>query len=404
MFGIRRRKADEENEPLVPHGLIWHATAEPESKSLEPAVPSKYAEIIVLTPRAEAQKQQTFDPAATVAELLARQGVPPKPIPPVAPIAPIKAESTTFLGAPGNSVEPVQQDSEQHSISGIQKSAPVPLVGRRRETFKRALVWLQTSRTTTRQNALSFYSKARQSWLLAFRLVDIKKELLRARAFAKTKAGSGIQLSRRSAQKTRSVLSNVGRFRLVPASYSVRERAHNFSARARRVCGSLMARQFRLSSVRTILFGLPVRARILVARKLSGWEMRYGQALDDRLWTSMTLAAICAILALVIVSVVPHYASKALPSRIFGSTATVSADTTPAIKPGVQPESEKSSSNIAAPTVAITSAVGSSATSPSSGKLVDAAAHPKHGHDGDDDYVAPDTYKYYGNSSSDSRH
>jgi hypothetical protein len=82
----------------------------------------------------------------------------------------------------------------------------------------------------------------------------------------------------------------------------------------------------------------------------------------------------------------------------------VSADTTPAIKPGVQPESEKSSSNIAAPTVAITSAVGSSATSPSSGKLVDAAAHPKHGHDGDDDYVAPDTYKYYGNSSSDSRH
>src|SRR4051812_14955786 len=35
MFGNRKRKLEDEEESLVPHGLIWHATAEPSPEEVK---------------------------------------------------------------------------------------------------------------------------------------------------------------------------------------------------------------------------------------------------------------------------------------------------------------------------------------------------------------------------------
>jgi hypothetical protein len=131
--------------------------------------------------------------------------------------------------------------------------------------------------------------------------------------------------------------------------------------------------------------------------------MRRGQPFDDRLWISMTLAAISAVIALVLVSVAPHYASKSLPSRLFAPASIVSADTT-LDKNTRPPATDKTSTSGTAGTVSKTPAVEGHRVSSASGNLVDAAAHPKHHRSADDDdYVAPDTYKYYGDAPSEAR-
>ena len=114
--------------------------------------------------------------------------------------------------------------------------------------------------------------------------------------------------------------------------------------------------------------------------------------IDARLWISMTLAAISALIALAIVSVVPHYAAKYLPSRIPPTPSTVNASG-PALANIIIPPAS------AAPLPALPE--GSKAHA----KLVSAkkVALRKHRPSVDDDYVAPDTFKYYGDGSRASR-
>jgi hypothetical protein len=155
------------------------------------------------------------------------------------------------------------------------------------------------------------------------------------------------------------------------------------------------------SRIRMLIAASVLRARIMAAQQLSAWRIRREQvAVDSRFWTSMTMAAIAAIIALVIVSVVPHYAAKSLPSRIMNTNPSVDASVVPrAAAPAAQAKTivparkpVATAASHPAPTKA-TSIMPTTSTA-SAAK----ARHVLH-----DDYVAPNTYKYYGNASKPSR-
>jgi hypothetical protein len=106
----------------------------------------------------------------------------------------------------------------------------------------------------------------------------------------------------------------------------------------------------------------------------------------------MTLSAIVALIALAIVSLVPRYAAKSLPSKILNTNSTLSAsEAAPAAAP--LPYADK------------TAARKTKSTQPAQAKTAStAAATPaKPRRQSNDDYVAPDSYKYYGNGSKTSR-
>jgi ABC-type lipoprotein release transport system permease subunit len=152
-----------------------------------------------------------------------------------------------------------------------------------------------------------------------------------------------------------------------------------------------------------LLAASALRARIITAQQLSAWRLRRERmAIDSRFWASMTMSAIAAVIALVIVSVVPHYAAKSLPSRILNTNpsvdanvvapvATVSAPVQKTVTPVRKSATATGSQNRAAKPTSVNAESAKPATNPK----------PKHVLQ--DDYVAPNTYKYYGTGSKASR-
>ena len=123
-------------------------------------------------------------------------------------------------------------------------------------------------------------------------------------------------------------------------------------------------------------------------------------AIDSRFWASMTMAAIAAIIALVIVSVVPHFAAKSLPSRLLNTNPSVSANVAAPINVNPAPVHKADALARKAATGAQTTGSKIDLAKTNSAKL---ATNPKPKHAVHDDYVAPNTYKYYGTGSKSSR-
>src|SRR5256885_5610645 len=73
MFGNRKRKPQDNEESLVPHGLIWHATAEPAPEDTTPKEDSlghtvQFAEMIGV--RSEEHTSELQSPCNLVCRLL----------------------------------------------------------------------------------------------------------------------------------------------------------------------------------------------------------------------------------------------------------------------------------------------------------------------------------------------
>jgi Tfp pilus assembly major pilin PilA len=127
---------------------------------------------------------------------------------------------------------------------------------------------------------------------------------------------------------------------------------------------------------------------------------RERMAIDSRFWASMTMAAIAAIIALVIVSVVPHYAARSLPSRLLNTNPSVNASVAAPAAANSAPVQKRNA-------VVRKSATGTTTTSSKTDSAktnsAQVATNPKPKHGTHDDYVAPNTYKYYGAGSKSSR-
>jgi hypothetical protein len=150
--------------------------------------------------------------------------------------------------------------------------------------------------------------------------------------------------------------------------------------------------------LRVKLSGIPLKARIALARARSELDLRRESLSgNSRLRTSVALGALSALMVMGIFSTARHYANGSLPSkRAASASSTKAADIVSPVAP------------IPTKAVARVSAVPRSQL-PSAPKPKPAqrkierktvAARPKMHRNEDEDYVAKDTYVYYGRRPS----
>jgi hypothetical protein len=484
MFGNRKRKPEDDEESLVPHGLIWHATAEPAAEdkdSLEHTVQyaqgierarrpqlapepehvpevaqapseasaplpwwrvqrpepepdrpiskptllplSAYAPTLPVEPNLEPPRVTQFEAPRIQSTLVKATQIQPIQIQPIqvqpAPVQPIQIQPTQVPEARAAQilqipVPPVQEPRIQSPQAPpfiksevykpqVQKAevsdiAPVvPKVSQIAEMLLRSISRLRSSGRTAWLAAVSTSAKVRQHWLHASESIEFRQIILRAGKRGQSLMRDGITRINRYAQTTGSVVSVFSRTGLARLQrLSARVSSASMAGRSH-VLRPANTQPSSPSRARTRLATSASRAKVFAAQRLSAWKMkRDGMAIDSRFWSSMTLSAIAALIVLAIVSMVPHYAAKSLPSQILNTNPSVSASvaapvtapaphaekTTPRKTGNAQPAQEKPVSRKTAATPATT---------------------PKPHRAADDDYVAPNTYKYYGNGSKASR-
>lgn len=148
-------------------------------------------------------------------------------------------------------------------------------------------------------------------------------------------------------------------------------------------------RDFRL---RIRLAGLPLQMRIAIARAKLEWQLGHESvSRDSRLWSSVALGALAALLVMGLFSMARHLAQASLPSNRVSANSSREAT-----------ESARSAS-ILPRTLATAKAPVKKAVrrmSPENSAPKTAAAKPQVRRSSDSDYVAKDTYVYYGSRAS----
>lgn len=495
MFGNRKRKLQDDEESLVPHGMVWHATAEPtpaevakneetlgytvnyaqeiervrreqstqlveHGAEVASQAPAARPEVIPWwrVERAEAPVERPVSklapmplsayvpsPIEPAVELprpsqLQPMQIRPTPVQPVdlqpipaAPVAPIQATSMTAIPAasPTQILRPSAPTVEgsmalaaQVQASPISESVrhdlPTPspqveerLVPKSSEIID-ALV-LAFSRTRAIGQAVGL-SLARISGKVIERgrqtaqSLELGKGLNRAGKQSRNLMRSGIVKTSQYARRTGSALgsfSRAGISRVQQISTRVGIASATSSEDVMPPATPLPSSP---SRVRLGLTASALQVRIFVSQQLSAWELRRERmAVDSRFWASMTLAAIAAIIALVIVSLVPHYAAKSLPSRLLNTNPSVDANVAAPVAAAATPVPAAATPASKA-TVPVPKAPAAESTQTTLSKTASAktdssksAANAKPKRAVYDDYVAPNTYKYYGTGSKSSR-
>jgi len=148
--------------------------------------------------------------------------------------------------------------------------------------------------------------------------------------------------------------------------------------------------------LRIQLAGAPLKARIALARASSEWDLRRESlSRNSRLWTSLALSALSAVAIMGIFSTARHYAKASLPSnRAATITSTKNADTTTPVVP-VSAKAPRRASDIQTSQPRMK-------PPPTQHKIQHTAvpARQRVHRNEDEDYVAKDTYVYYGKRPS----
>lgn len=493
MFGNRKRKLQDEEESLVPHGLIWHATAEPTSEEVAKSEEAlgytvNYAQEIERVRREAAERPTEQVPAAASQVPTARPAVVPwwrveQPGPPVEnPISklapmPLSAYVPTpiepALEAPRLSrIEPMQirpaavppVDLQQVAVASpvvqpiqpISPSIPLETPAQILQTSAPQIVGSMAIAPQVEAPAIpqpAFYDSPGSKPQFEERLVPKSSEITEALALAFSRlrsacttawlslgsvSGKAVQRGRQTVQSlelseglaragkqgqnllrggmaktgyyARTTGSAVGAFSRAGAA-----RVQQMSARVRTASSATNEDVVRPanpqpsapSPIRVLLAASALQARVITAERLSAWRLqRQRMAIDSRFWASMTMAAVAAIIVLVIVSVVPHYAARSLPSRLLDTNPSVNANVAAPVA-----AAPARAAKTASPATKATKAAGVNTTpTPTKSASIKAVtktaantAPVKARHVVHDDYVAPDTYKYYGSGSKTSR-
>jgi hypothetical protein len=399
MFRNRKRKPKDEDDPLVPHGLIWYATEPlPSEKRGTGSQPNKTAGVIEITQSHGAKQQPEESPEGKVTPPTSPLHLQPSEV-----MANETRTASQNLPPQFNLMTIPQKPAAERSRSGqalrvaeVIEIAPCPP---RESTSRRivavGLASLRKLSTNIRNGVRCLSTAVPHSWTWISNAIDFEKEFLRAKGFAHKfqrnvaavatdcyrKAQSSINATENGLHQQQRVSGNLGAA---------------FSAGTKRVYAYVSTRRFATKRVRIVLTGLPRRLRILFARRLSEWKMVQSGPGDIRLRSSMTLAAISATITMIIISLVPRYAAKSLPSRMFSSPVTVNASTVAPAAPVSMPlKSTPKKTPAAKPARQIQVQKSIIASRPTPRRKIYQAA--------EDDYIAPDTYTYYGSKSSVSR-
>lgn len=426
----RRKNGRVEDDPLVPHGLIWQATDELDepAQELPPANP-RPAEVLEvplrqengLADRTQVTARASSPETSTSAQpdpMPAKLGAisPPIPWPSPKTASVIRRVPPPIVAPPEPTLAVTQLQSARPIVSALPKNAPqaVPLVatGERknkptiirsvRESRQKIARRLQGATHAVAQWASNSYAITAKSVQYArlgaastYESINLRGQIRRAQHVAEKYTQNGLARSRSAQQGLRSWWAACQ-----PQISSARSAAARFSsitikaslARSAGFSQRLQNHQLRVRIVKSPL------ARAAIQRSRLAWVARR-QAFrrDPRLWTSLSMAALSALLAIGVISAVSHYGPNADASTKKPSTqAPASVAPASLIAPETASASTRKASSRKTP---VHEVQASSAESKRS--AVAASEKPKpvtrraHRND-DEDYVAPDTYHYYG--------
>jgi hypothetical protein len=427
MFG--RRKTPDREEPLVPHGLIGQATDPPDEpgQAPEPANAAASVEVIEMSVRREkspsasgppqpiayppasgfAQTDSTAPklgaisppipwPSPKTASVIRR--VPPPPMPSLT----TSAVTASPTGPEKPQLQTVPQGGRvihaENKSAIVEVSIPDPSVDKpSRRPQKRVQIFRALRRTAGNACASSartlgvVYGKAQTTYAganlparLGFGRRLLKHSILVAMAGCRA---AGTRL--RSVWK--STAPGIARFKSASkaSSEAVRSSIPQFVKSLERVRHHRVHLRIKRSA--------PIQA--LIEHSKQAWNKREESIRrDDRLLTSVAMAALSALLALAVLSEVSHNAPGAHASN--KSIANSSQHNSTAIKPRIVAEPRTDSESARKTTGVSRSSRSSQAAQANSSRAQknslpeSAMRRPRH-HE-PDDYVAPDTYHYYG--------
>ncbi|OLE12089.1 MAG: hypothetical protein AUG89_08465 [Acidobacteria bacterium 13_1_20CM_4_56_7] len=456
MFGNRKRKPQDNEESLVPHGLIWHATAEPAPEDTTPKEDSlghtvQFAEMIeqarrpkpefaIVEPKPASQETsagsssplwwRVRQPESEPAPLIPSKPTPlplseygPSPIkkteqPRVPPaqtstarlpqvpmpqthLSPVPVPRVGEIPAAPMPKPPVAQVpiTQVHAPQLVKREIrryPPPSVKSKRnsDAMLRSIGKVRALSENAGRSTLAGLQTVRTNLLQSLRSLELRKAIVRAGQQGQHLLRAGVALTGRYAQKAGNELTSFSR-NSVASVQRISSQLQSISTTTTDVIRPANTKPATPSRVRVLLATSALQARYLAAQRLSEWKVKRDRlAIDTRFWSSMTLAAIAAVLVLAIVSTVTHYAPRSLPSRILNTNPPASTTLDrPAVLPAPHTAGKIPAQKTANPKIAQEKPVQEKQVS------TKAATTPKPGRVASDDYVAPDTYKYYGNGS-----
>jgi hypothetical protein len=403
MFAKRKRR--EEQESLVPHGLVWQATAgesSPEKTTPKLVVTENrapnVASVSMSTPAAGSNASQVSETPKKPAV----SSPPPfwRPQPSLGVVKPVAANRLRDIKRDS---APVRADRNSRVAYELVRTVEQALIRCREQAsrtwkFTAGVMEKYLLRTKAfsrrgqaavgniRQRARTRYSALELGPRLRARRQWYSQELF---VGAKRFGSAAVELKNRASTLARMAGAYAG-LHCRQARVSVADLAQR--ARARRSEASTAPRTLQ---IQVRLAGVPLRARILFTQKISEWRLKTESA-DSRMWNAMAMGACCALLAVGLVSVGRHYADASLPSHMLRTNISPSPNTTvttPPLQAAVSPHPRVKKSN-AHPVLtkeAIPSRPAAQTTRTKTRRHVE------------DDYVARDTYVYYGDDPGRSR-
>ncbi len=420
----KRNSRPQENEELVPHGLVWQAMAEPSaaektnSDALQTAketrlteVPPRQDDVIAKTATGALVPKK---PAASSTPLLfwrSQKIARPEVVKPMAPAASSPSPQTKpVLIQPVRKKDdaqilrtaelPADQEPALARISAHLAKASHEISERGKAVARITLVRRYIERIG--HGAVVWFKWLHEKLPDGHRFSELRNHIDRVRSFMVAQTRAAVVRFRLYSEKFRvrtvifftSVVTYARRQAERVRSLPVERRQLVIEDQPTRLDGP-DTRKSKHAQVRIRLVGLPLQARILVARAISEWKLKRDLLHDSRLWTSMAMVALSAMLALGLISTVRHYATHALPSHLSH------ADSSPALSlpPAAKVAPLKPTANRVHPVQRV------SQPRLIQRKRIDRAPviKPKPHHSEDDDYVARDTYVYYGNKPNGSR-
>jgi len=418
----KRKPRPQESEELVPHGLVWQAMAEPsaaEKANNDAPQTAKEAKLAEVSPKQDdaIAKAATGTlvpkkPAASSPPLFWRSQkiAEPEVVKPMAPAASSPSPQTEPV-----SIRPVpNKDDAQVTQTAKPPADQEPALARvsaclaevsheiseRRKAVARMTVDVRRYSALIGRDAIVWFKRLRERLPNGPRFSDLRKHIDRIHDFMVAQTRAAVVRFRLYSEKFR--VKIVILFASL-VTYGRRQAEHVRSLPVERplvedrtaLLTNPNPRKWKHAQIRIRLVGLPLQARILLARATSQWKLKRDLLHDSRLWTSMAMAALSALLALGLISTVRHYATDALPSHLSHADSSPASNLPPAAK--VAPV--KTTANRAHPIQRVSQP---RLTQP---KRIDRAPviKPTPRRSEDDDYVARDTYVYYGNKANGSR-
>jgi hypothetical protein len=437
MFARHKRKHPED-EPLVPHGLIWQATDEPESVDDAASANSHISSEAIEMPlrndvrsqgdaavagsgegnTSSGSNQSTSTPgklgaisppipwpSPRTASIIKRVPPPTEPALPTSPANQTASADRELEAPPKRPPQPVPdrppaQAQKQQKLEIVEPAFKPRSHGR--SIFipvTRALESLSQLAGNAFEGTVRSLRNSRGKVLTTYESLDLQTPIRHAQHTTEKWVQGGIAGSRSAQGRFQAWWASrkrgIARSRSDVAGFSSRA-VNGFTARSAGLVQRARAQKVRIRIPKSAgTQALIQRSRMALALRRESFRR------DSRLWTSLAMAALSALLTLGVISAIRHQApggSTSDSSRSSRATR-LTAPPTPAMNPAglIAPRTALASMRPDAKNAPVKGSTQAKPSPDGTDNRPSAAPRRTH-HNDDEDYVAPDTYHYYGSS------